>query len=121
MTAPMILDGAMDGVAFKAYIEQVLVPTLTPGDIVIMDNLPAHKHDAIRQAIERAGAELRYLPAYSPDLNPIEQGFAKFKALLKKAAPRTVESLWQAIAETLQKFSATECSDYLSAAGYVAV
>jgi transposase len=84
MTAPMVLDGAMHGRAFLAYVEQVLVPTLRPGDIVVMDNLPAHKPATVRQAIERTGAELRFLPAYSPDFNPIEMAFAKLKAFLKK-------------------------------------
>ena len=93
MTAPMVLDGAMDGPAFLAWIEQMLAPTLEPGDIVVMDNLPAHKPDAVRTAIEATGATLRYLPPYSPDLNPIEMAFSKFKALLKKAAARTIESL----------------------------
>src|SRR3546814_11101270 len=92
MTAPMVLDGAMHGRAFLAYAEQVLVPTLRPGDIVVIDNLPAHKPAAVRQAIERAGAELRFLPAYSPDFNPIEMAFAKLKAFLKKHAPRTVHA-----------------------------
>jgi transposase len=86
LTAPCVIDGPMDGVTFSAYVEQILVPTLKPGDIVVMDNLPAHKVDGIRQAIEAAGATLRYLPAYSPDFNPIEQVFAKLKALLRKAA-----------------------------------
>jgi transposase len=91
MTAPMVLDGAMDGPAFLAWIEQMLAPTLEPGDIVVMDNLPAHKPDAVRTAIEATGATLRYLPPYSPDLNPIEMAFSKFKALLKKAAARTIQ------------------------------
>ena len=89
MTAPMVLDGAMHGVAFLAYVEQVLVPTLKAGDIVIMDNLPAHKPTAVRQAIEMAGAELRFLPPYSPDFNPIEMAFSKFKAFLKQIAARS--------------------------------
>ena len=95
MTAPMVLDGAMDGPAFLAWIEHMLAPTLEPGDIVVMDNLPAHKPDAVRTAIEATGATLRYLPPYSPDLNPIEMAFSKFKALLKKAAARTIEDLWE--------------------------
>ena len=94
MTAPMVLDGAMRGAAFLTYVEQVLVPTLTPGDIVIMDNLPAHKPTAVRHAIEATGAELRFLPPYSPDFNPIEMAFAKLKAFLKKAAARTIDDLW---------------------------
>ena len=101
MTAPMVLDGAMHGTAFLAYVEQVLAPTLSPGDIVVMDNLPAHKPVAVRQAIERAGAELRFLPPYSPDFNPIEMAFSKFKAFLKKVAARTVDDLWNAIAEAV--------------------
>jgi transposase len=118
MTAPMVLDGAMDGSAFLAYVEQVLGPTLQPGDIVVMDNLPAHKPDEIRSAIERAGAELRYLPPYSPDLNPIEMAFAKLKAILRKAAARTLEDLWRAIAEALPQFTVDECRNYLANAGY---
>ena len=119
VTAPMTLDGAMDGPAFKAWVEQMLAPTLAPGDIVVMDNLPAHKQAAIRTAIEARGAELRYLPPYSPDLNPIEMAFSKFKALLKKAAARTVESLWAAIAHALPCISSNDCQSYFNAAGYV--
>jgi transposase len=121
MTAPMVLDGAMDGAAFLAYIEQVLGPTLQPGDIVVMDNLPAHKPDEVRNAIEQTGAELRYLPPYSPDLNPIEMAFAKLKATLRKAAARTVEELWQEIAAALPRFASHECRNYLADAGYDAV
>jgi len=97
MTAPMVLDGAMNGAAFLAYVEQVLVPTLAPGDIVVMDNLPAHKPAAVRAAIARAGADLLYLPPYSPDFNPIENAFAKLKAMLRRAAARTIDELWDAI------------------------
>src|SRR3546814_6777452 len=93
MTAPMVLDGAMHGRAFLAYVEQVLVPTHRPGDIVVIDNLPAHKPAAVRQAIERAGAELRFLPAYSPDFNPIEMAVAQLKAFLKMHSHRTVDAL----------------------------
>ncbi len=118
MTAPMILDGAMHGAAFLAYVEQVLAPTLSPGDIVVMDNLPAHKPVAVRQAIERTGAELRFLPPYSPDFNPIEMAFSKFKAFLKKTAARTVDDLWNAIAEAIELFTPTECENYFAAAGY---
>jgi transposase len=118
MTAPMVLDGAMHGSAFLAYVEQVLVPTLAPGDIVVMDNLPAHKPAAVRQAIERAGAELRFLPAYSPDFNPIEMAFAKLKAFLKKHAPRTVDDLWHTIARGIDTFTSVECINYFAAAGY---
>ena len=118
MTAPMVLDGAMHGTAFLAYVQQVLVPTLSPGDIVIMDNLPAHKLAAARQAIEAAGAELRFLPPYSPDFNPIEMAFSKLKAFLKKTAARTIDDLWDAVARAIQTFSPTECQNYFAAAGY---
>ncbi len=118
MTAPMVLDGAMHGAAFLAYVEQVLAPTLSPGDIVIMDNLPAHKPVVVRQAIETAGAELRFLPPYSPDLNPIEMAFSKLKAFLKKTAARTVDDLWDAIAVGIDAFTPTECENYFAAAGY---
>jgi transposase len=97
----MTIDGAMHGAAFLAYVEQVLAPTLRPGDIVVMDNLPAHKPPAVRQAIERAGAELRFLPPYSPDFNPIELAFSKIKALLRKAAARTLTDLWDAIRDAI--------------------
>ena len=118
MTAPMVLDGAMHGGAFLAYVEQVLVPTLKPGDIVIMDNLPAHKPVAVRQAIDAAGAELRFLPPYSPDFNPIEMAFSKLKAFLKMIAARTVDDLWDAIAAGIEIFTPTECENYFAAAGY---
>ena len=118
MTAPMVLDGAMNGTAFLAYVEQVLVPTLSPGDIVVMDNLPAHKSVNDRSAIEAAGASLRHLPPYSPDFNPIEQAFSKLKALLRKAAARTIPDLWAAIAEAIPLFSRRECANYFQAAGY---
>ena len=108
----------MDGECFRAYIEQFVVPTLRQGDIVIMDNLPSHKVAGIRQAIEAVGAELRYLPAYSPDLNPIEQALAKLKALLRKAAARTLDTLIAAIADALTKFDSTECANYLANSGY---
>ena len=118
MTAPMVLDGAMHGAAFLAYVEQVLVPTLTPGDIVIMDNLSVHKSTAVRQAIEAAGAELRFLPPYSPDFNPIEMAFSKLKAFLKKTAARTVDDLWKAIAKGIDTFTLVDCQNYFEAAGY---
>ncbi len=118
MTAPMVLDGAMHGAAFLAYVEQVLVPTLTPGDIVIMDNLSVHKSTAVRQAIEAAGAELRFLPPYSPDFNPIEMAFSKLKAFLKKTAARTVDDLRDAIAHGIDTFTPNECENYFAAAGY---
>jgi transposase len=118
MTAPMVLDGAMNGVAFLAYVQQVLVPTLRPGELVVMDNLPAHKPAAVRTAIEQAGATLLYLPPYSPDFNPIENAFAKLKAMLRKAATRTIDELWDAIGHALPDFSPAECTNYFTAAGY---
>lgn len=118
LTAPMVLDGAMHGAAFLAYVEQVLVPTLKPGDIVVMDNLPAHKPLAVRRAIEAAGAKLRFLPPYSPDFNPIEMAFSKLKALLKKAAARTLDELFDAIAKAIDTFTPQECQNYFAAAGY---
>ena len=118
MTAPMVLDGAMDGAAFEAYVKEVLGPTLAPGDIVVMDNLPAHKRAETRIAIEAAGARLMYLPPYSPDLNPIEMAFAKLKAALRKAAARSVEALWNAIADALTNFTPQECTNFFAAAGY---
>ena len=108
----------MNGEVFRAYVEQVLAPTLAPGDIVIMDNLGSHKVAGVRQAIEAQGANLWYLPPYSPDLNPIEQSFAKLKALLRKAAKRSVESLWGTIGEFLPRFSPQECSNYFANDGY---
>jgi transposase len=116
--APMTLDGPMDGEIFRAWTEQFLVPILKPGDIVVMDNLPSHKVSGIRDAIEAQNALLLYLPPYSPDLNPIEQVFAKFKAALRKAAARTVEKLWAGIANTLKTFSPKECAAYLKHCGY---
>jgi transposase len=118
MTAPMMLDGPMNAAAFLAYVEQVLAPTLEPGDTVVLDNLPAHKSAAIRAAVEAAGAKLRFLPPYSPDFNPIENAFAKLKALLRKAQARTPDKLWDAISDALTRFSAEECANYFSAAGY---
>ena len=118
MTAPMVLDGPMTGEWFKAYVEQILVPTLRPGDIVILDNLPAHNIVGARLAIEAVGATMRFLPPYSPDFNPIENAFSKFKAFLRKAAARTVNELWVAIAEAIETYSPTECANYFAAAGY---
>jgi len=117
--APYVLDGAMDGPTFRAWTEQMLAPNLAPGDIVIMDNLAAHKVQGVREAIEARGAELRYLPPYSPDLNPIEQAFAKLKALLRKAAERTIDGLWTTIGKLLHCFSPAECQNYIENAGYV--
>jgi len=118
ITAPMLLDGPMNGPTFLAYAEQVLAPALVPGDIVVMDNLPAHKISGVREAIEKAGATLVFLPPYSPDFNPIEMAFSKLKALLRKAAARTVDELWSAVAECLKAFKPDECSHYFQAAGY---
>jgi transposase len=118
LTAPMVLDGPMNGDAFLAYVEQVLVPTLEPGDIVVMDNLPAHRRAGVRAAIEAAGARLHFLPPYSPDFNPIENAFAKLKALLRKVAARTIEDLWKAIGDILPQFTPQECANYFTAAGY---
>ena len=118
MTAPMVLDGAMHGAAFLAYVDQVLVPALKPGDIVVMDNLPAHRSAAVRDAIRQAGAELRFLPPYSPDFNPIEMAFSKFKADLKRRAARTIPELWEAIGQATDIFTPPECENYFAAAGY---
>lgn len=118
LAAPMLLDGPMNGDAFLAYVDQVLVPELEPEDIVIMDNLPARKVKGVRQAIEAVGAKLLYLPPYSPDFNPIEMAFSKLKAILRKAAARSIDELWQVIAEALDKFSVQECRNYFAAAGY---
>lgn len=108
----------MNAIAFRAYVEQVLAPTLSPGDIVVMDNLPAHKGAAVRAAIEAAGASLLRLPPYSPDFNPIENAFAKFKSNLRKAAARTVDALEAAIADAYRAFTPNECANYFAAAGY---
>jgi len=118
LTAPMLLDGPMHGRAFRAYVAQVLVPELRPGDIVIMDNLPAHKVAGVRETIEAAGARLLYLPPYSPDFNPIEMAFSKLKALLRKTAARTVDDLWDAVAQSLDAFTPRECANYFAASGY---
>ena len=118
MTAPMVIDGAMNGAAFTAYAETLLAPTLRPGDVVVMDNLPAHKVRGAREAIESAGAIVLFLPPYSPDFNPIEQAFAKLKALLRKAAARTIGALEQAIADALDAFTPQECANYFANSGY---
>jgi len=116
--APWILDGAINGEAFKTYVERVLAPTLRPGDLVIMDNLRSHKGKEVRQAIRAAGARLIFLPKYSPDLNPIEQVFAKLKHLLRNAAARTIETLTAAVGELLGAFTAEECANYFTNSGY---
>lgn len=117
--APWLLDGPINGERFLIYVEKLLVPTLHAGDIVIMDNLGSHKSRAVRSAIRNAGAHLIFLPKYSPDLNPIEQVFAKLKHLLRKQAARTVETVCAAIGEILATFTAEECSNYFVHAGYV--
>ena len=119
--APCVIDGPINGESFLAYVEQVLVPTLRPGDIVIIDNLGSHKGKAVRRAIRAAGAKLFFLPPYSPDLNPIEQAFAKLKTLLRKAAERTVEATWKRIGELLHTFTPKECANYLTNAGYASI
>ncbi|MFQ5696471.1 MAG: IS630 family transposase [Terriglobia bacterium] len=119
--APCVLDGPVDGASFLAYVEQLLVPTLKPGDIVIMDNLGSHKGKAVRRAIRKAKAKLLFLPPYSPDLNPIEQAFAKLKTLLRKAAERTVEDTWKRIGRLLDSFTPQECANYFTNAGYASI
>ena len=116
--APCVIDGPINGESFLAYVEQMLVPTLKAGDIVIIDNLGSHKGKAVRRAIRAAGAKLFFLPPYSPDLNPIEQLFAKLKTLLRKAAERTVETTWKRIGTLLEAFSPQECANYLANSGY---
>ena len=116
--APMVLDGPMTGQAFLAYVEQVLIPTLQPDDIVVMDNLPAHKIAAVRAAIAKAGAQFFLLPPYSPDMNPIEMAFSKLKALLRQAPERTRDGLWRRIGELIDCFTPNECANYFAAAGY---
>jgi transposase len=118
VTAPLLLDGPMNGITFLAYVEDVLVPTLKRDDIVIMDNVGVHKVVGVREAIEARGANLFYLPPYSPDLNPIEQFFSKLKALLRKAAARTIDRLWEVIGLCLTDFSPRECGAYLTNSGY---
>jgi transposase len=118
LTAPCVFDGPINGEKFRAYVEQVLAPTLRPGEIVVVDNLGAHKVAGVRQTIEAAGAERRFLPPYSPDLDPIEQVFAKVKGALRKMAKRTVDGLWDAIAVAIDDFPPDECRNYFRKAGY---
>lgn len=118
IVAPLVLDGPMTGEVFRAYVEQLLVPTLHAGDVVVPDNLPAHKAEGVREAIRAVGAGLLYLPPYSPDLNPIEQMFAKLKTLLRKAAARGRDALWTTIGNLLSSFSPAECRNYLANCGY---
>lgn len=118
LTATALFDGPMTGAGFRSYVEETLVPVLTRGDTVVLDNLPAHKVSGIRELIEAAGARLLYLPAYSPDFNPIEQAFAKLKAILRAEAARTVVDLWDTIKRAFRRFTQVECRNYLVAAGY---
>ena len=120
LTAPGVLDGPIDGASFLAYVEQILVPTLQPGDMVIADNLAAHKVDGVRHAIEAAGATLRFLPPYSPDFNPIELSFAKLKAIVRKARCRSIDTLWPLLGACLSRFTPTECRNYVHHCGYTA-
>jgi transposase len=116
--APCVIDGPINGASFRAYVEQFLTPTLRPGDIVVMDNLGSHKGHAVRAAIRAAGAKLFFLPRYSPDLNPIEQAFAKLKGLLAQTDPRTIEQTWRQIGSLLARFTPQECANYFTNAGY---
>ena len=118
ITAPLVLEGAINGQSFLAYVRQFLAPALRPGDVLVLDNLGSHKVAGVREAVEAAGATLRYLPPYSPDLNPIEQVFAKLKALLRDAAERTTEALWAAVGRLLGRFTPAECARYLAHCGY---
>jgi len=118
IVAPFVLDGAINRIAFETYVEKVLVPELKPGDIVVMDNLSSHKGPQVKAMIEAVGASLLYLPPYSPDFNPIENAFAKLKALLRKAAARTIQGLWAAIGRLIDTFTPAECANYFAAAGY---
>ena len=119
--APCVFDGPINGASFLAYVEQVLVPTLTPGDIVIIDNLGSHKSKKVRNAIRATGARLVFLPPYSPDLNPIEQAFAKLKAMLRRAQERTVEKVWRRIGTLMPRFEPHECANYFRNAGYASI
>ncbi len=118
ITAPFVIDGPINREAFETYVDKVLVPELTPDDVVILDNLSSHKGPSVRAMIEAAGARLLYLPSYSPDFNPIELVFAKLKALLRQAAVRTIEGLWTAIGRLIDVFTPSECANYFAAAGY---
>jgi|TARA_B100001964_G_C14139229_1_gene556561 transposase len=118
VTAPWVLDGPMDGDAFRTYVTHALAPTLAPSDIVVMDNLPAHKVVGIGEAIAARGAQLFYLPPYSPDMNPIEMAFAKLKALLRQNPARTIDTLWPRIGHLIDAFTPVECANYFQAAGY---
>jgi transposase len=118
IAAPFVLDGPINRTAFEVYVERVLAPELRPGDVVVMDNLSSHKSERVRALIEAAGVRLLYLPPYSPDFNPIENAFAKLKALLRKAAERTVEGLWRAIGYLIDQITPADCANMFAAAGY---
>lgn len=118
LTAPAVFDGPFDTPTFHAYVDQVLVPVLRPGDVVVLDNLAVHKQPAIRAALETVGAQVRFLPPYSPDFNPIEQAFAKLKAFLRAARPRTFDHVCELIAAAIKLFTASECANYIRHAGY---
>ena len=119
--APWVIDGPINGELFTLYVEKILAPTLTKGDVVILDNLGSHKGRAARRAVRQAGAHMLFLPPYSPDLNPIEQLFAKLKHLMRMAEPRTVEATWQKVGQILDLFSPAECANYLKNSGYASV
>lgn len=119
--APWVFDGPINGDSFRVYVEKVLIPTLTPGDVVVLDNLGSHKGQAVRAALRAAGAHLLFLPPYSPDLNPIEQVFAKLKHLLRQAAERSVKAVWSRIGTILDQFTPRECANYLANSGYAAM
>ena len=121
LTAPCVVDGPINGLYFRAYVEQVLVPALQPGDIVVMDNLGSHKSAAVRQMIRAAGARLWYLPAYSPDLNPIEQAFSKIKHWMRNAQKRTIEQTWRHVGRLVSDITPSECANYFANAGYASV
>jgi transposase len=121
LDAPCVLDDPVNGERFLAYIEQFLVPTLKPGDIVVMDNLGSHKGKAVRAALRKAGAKLFLLPKYSPDLNPIEQVFSKIKTLMRKAAERTINALWKRLGKLLDTISPQECANYFRNSGYASI
>ncbi len=121
LTAPCVLDGPINGVAFQAYVEQILMPSLKPGDIVIMDNLGSHKAKIIRNLIKRAGARLWFLPPYSPDMNPIEQTFAKIKHWMRRAQKRSIEETWRKIGQLIQTIKPSECQNYFRNAGYASI
>lgn len=119
--APCVFDGPINGASFLAWVEQRLVPTLRPGDVVILDNLGSHKGKAVRAAVRQAGAHLLFLPPYSPDLNPIEQVFAKLKHMMREAQERTREATWRRIGSLLKRFTPSECANYIANSGYASV